>query len=149
MKKLEPFLWAGVIAVLAVLVLVEGRRNAELEERLALAPKALYGKLARSQVRLQIVDVRTDAEEFEDAHIPGAIPFPGCDPSAASEWMLGSVPTVIVSGEGEPALFEACRKYFTLAKNLGGGMAAWSDENLPEDVGEYSPPLVAAGGGCL
>jgi rhodanese-related sulfurtransferase len=149
MKRMEPIVWLLLIAIFAVLLVIEGRRNHELEAELALAPKELYRKLARSKVRLQIVDVRQDAESYEDAHIPGAIHFPGCDPSAAPRWAIASAPSVIVSGEGDGAVFARCRSWFTTARNLAGGMAAWSDESLPEDVGEYTPPRTSAGGGCL
>ena len=70
-------------------------------------------------------------------------------PTAAKERIYPYVQTVIVSDEGDPALFEKCRARFGLAQNLTGGMAAWSAANLPEDTGEYSAPKNAAGGGCL
>jgi 3-mercaptopyruvate sulfurtransferase SseA len=56
---------------------------------------------------------------------------------------------VLVTGSGDPAEGVRCAGYFTSARLLAGGMEAWSDANLPEDSGEYSPPSAKAGGGCL
>jgi len=42
-----------------------------------------------------------------------------------------------------------CFARFTGARRLAGGMAAWVAAKLPEDSGEYAPPSVKAGGGCL
>ncbi len=147
MKRLEPIAYAMLILLFSGLVFAEGRRQQELTTRIELTPKALYQQLARSQVRLQIVDARE--EGFEDSHIPGAIPFPACDPSAASEWVLASVPSVIVTSDGDAATFARCRGYFTTVRNLEGGFTAWDDASYPEDEGEYAPPHSSAGGGCL
>ncbi|MBI4821740.1 MAG: rhodanese-like domain-containing protein [Deltaproteobacteria bacterium] len=153
MSRLEPMAWFGTLAILTGVVIWEGARRAELEAELPIESKELYGKLAKSSVRLQLIDVRTDGDEFEDAHVPGAIPFPGCDPSAtdskALPRILASAPSVIISEDGDAQVFAKCRAHFTTARNLAGGMAAWSDANYPEDVGEYTPPRAAAGGGCL
>ncbi len=154
MSMVEPLLWSVVLGGLAGLNLQEGRRHHDLEAQVALAPKVLYQRLAKSQVQWQIVDVRTDLRDgYEDAHIPGALPFPSCDPAlspeAAKGRALASVPTIIVSEDGSPEIFAKCASYFTSARNLGGGMAAWSEANLPEDTGEYVPPKSSAGGGCL
>jgi rhodanese-related sulfurtransferase len=154
MKKLELPLYLVILCVLGVMVFVEGTRAATLEAQVPLTPQELYKKLAKSQVKLQIVDVRADVTEgYEDTHVPGAIPFPGCDldkaPDNAKERILPTVPTIVVSAEGDAAAFEKCRSFFTSARNLAGGMTAWDDANLPEDSGEYSPPKGSAGGGCL
>lgn len=150
----EPLAWFLAIALLLGGVVVEGRRRVSLEARVPVGAKELYGLLARSQVRYQIVDVRADlAEGYEDDHIPGAVPMPECDPEktpkAARDRILPSVPTIIVSEEGDAAAFARCAARFTTARNLGGGMKAWDDANLPEDTGEYTPPSSRAGGGCL
>ena len=58
MRRLEPLVWAAAIMLLSGLVFAEGRRNVELSAEVPLAPEELYRKLARSQVRLQIIDVR-------------------------------------------------------------------------------------------
>jgi rhodanese-related sulfurtransferase len=154
MKKLEPFLYIVLFAVLCVGVLSEGARAAALERATGLAPKELYRRIAKRQGALQIVDVRGDVEEnYEDTHIPGAIPFPGCDleatPEGARDQLEPSVPTVVVSEDGDRAVFEKCAAFFASARNLEGGLEAWDDENLPEDSGEYQPPKPGAGGGCL
>lgn len=149
MKKLEPAAWITLLLVLAGLNLVEGRRNLALAASLPVKAPELYRLLARSQSPVQLVDARADLAEFEDAHIPGAIPFPGCDPSkapaAAVAQLLESAPTILVTSGDEPA----CAAYFRNARRLEGGMEAWSDANYPEDTGEYSPPRTSAGGGCL
>lgn len=151
----EAAAWLGLLALLGGGVVAEGRTRADLERRIPVAPEELYRSLARSQAAVQIVDVREDlVDEYEDAHVPGAIPYPGCDPEkappAARERVLPSVPTVIVAAgaaDGEAA--EACAARFTTARVLAGGMEAWSDANLPEDSGEYAAPSAKAGGGCL
>lgn len=153
MSVLEPVAFGVALVGLTTLNLHEGARRHDLEARLALAPRELYQRLAKSELKWQIVDVRPDVADYDDAHIPGAIPYPGCDPAqvpaAAKERILGSVPTIIVSGDGDPSTFEKCGRGFTSARNLEGGMTAWSDSNLPEDSGEYAPPRSSAGGGCL
>lgn len=151
---IETTAWLGLLAVLAAGVVGEGRTRAELERRLPVAPEELYRTLARSRTALQIVDVREDLEDgYEDAHVPGAIPLPGCDPSRAPaparERVLSSVPTVIVTAGGDRAEVDRCVARFTSARALAGGMEAWSDANLPEDSGEYTAPSAKAGGGCL
>jgi rhodanese-related sulfurtransferase len=116
--------------------------------------RELYRTLARSRAALQVVDVRADlADGYEDARVPGAIPLPGCDlaatPERARDRVYPSVPTVLVTSSGDPAEAARCAGFFTTARLLAGGMEAWSDANLPEDSGEYSPPSAKAGGGCL
>lgn len=151
----ETAAWLLLLALLGTGVVAEGRARSDLERRLPLAPEELYRTLARSQTAWQILDVREDlVDEYEDAHVPGAIPLPGCElekaPTAARERVLSSVPTVIVAAGGEDAAAaEACAARFTTARVLAGGMEAWSDANLPEDSGEYSAPSAKAGGGCL
>lgn len=155
MKRLvEPAIYIALLLALGGGVLIEGKRQADLEEQLPLTAQELYQKLARSQVRWQLVDVRPEPSElYEDAHIPGALPFPECDPqktpAEARSRILASVPTVIVSEEGDPQLYQKCLAHFVTARNLAGGFAAWSDANYPEDSGEYVPPRSSAGGGCL
>ncbi len=153
-RRLEPFAWALLLAGLSALVLGEGRRRAELEARIPVEPRELYRTLARSQSSWQVVDVRAGPEEgYEDSHVPGAVPLPGCDlsraPAAARDRIYPSVPTVIVSGSGDDAALRGCLRRFTSARWLAGGMEAWSAARLPEDTGEYAPPSVKAGGGCL
>ncbi len=152
--RAEAVAWAAALAVLAALVVGEGSRRAELERRIPVAPKELYRTLARSQTGVQVVDVRPDlADGYEEAHVPGAIPLPGCDPSrappGAGERIHRSVPTVLVSTDGAGDDVARCLARFTSARTLAGGMEAWAGARLPEDVGEYTPPSAKAGGGCL
>ena len=151
---LEPLACAGALLVLAALLAVEGRRRVELERQLPVEPKELYRLLARAQATWQLLDVRPDlAEGYGDAHVPGALPLPGCDLSAAPEAararILTSVPTVVISAEGNEPGLQACLARFASARRLKGGMSAWSAARLPEDSGDYAPPSAKAGGGCL
>jgi rhodanese-related sulfurtransferase len=152
--SLEPAVWVGLLLVLAGLVVSEGSRRADLERQVPLAPAELYRTLARAGTSWQVIDARLDvAEEYEDAHVPGAIPMPGCDlaraPEAARQRIHRAVPTVIVTATGDDDEVRRCLGGFTAARSLAGGMEAWSDANLPEDSGEYSAPSARAGGGCL
>lgn len=146
--------WAIALAILSGLVVREGGRRAALEREVPVAPKELYRTLARSQTGVQIVDVRPSLEDdYADAHVPGAIPLPACDPSraprGAGERIHASVPTVVVSGDGGGEELRRCLARFGSARALAGGMAAWDAARLPEDVGDYTPPSSKAGGGCL
>jgi rhodanese-related sulfurtransferase len=152
--SLEPIAWVAALALSSSFVVYEGDRRADIDERTALAPKALYKMIGSSQTKLQIVDVRPDpSENYEDTHVPGALPFPDCDldktPAGAKDRIVRSVPTIVVSAEGDPKVFEKCAAFFTSARNLDGGLEAWIDASLPEDSGEYIPPKPSAGGGCL
>ncbi len=151
---LEPAGWIAALAVAGGLVWGEGGRRAALERRVAVAPRELYRTLARSQAGLQVVDVREDLEaSYGDAHVPGAIPLPACDlaraPERARSRLVRSAPTVLVGATGAEDETRRCAALFTSARTLAGGMAAWSEANLPEDSGDYAPPSSKAGGGCL
>lgn len=151
---LEPAGWAALLLVLSALVLGEGARRADLERGIPLTPTELYRTLARSQTSWQVVDARRDvAGEYEEAHVPGAVPVPACDPALAPEpardRVHRGVPTVIVTAGGDADLVRRCLARFTLARSLAGGMDAWSGASLPEDSGPYAPPSSRAGGGCL
>lgn len=153
MKRFELPVYLVVIAVLAAGLIGEARANARLTSDLALAPRDLYAQLSRSQVRLQLVDLREDPLDYEDEHLPGAIPLPGCDdgqaPAQARGRVMSSVPTVLITADGDRAAFERCRARFSAARNLEGGMDGWVTANLPSDSGEYVAPKLKAGGGCL
>lgn len=153
MRRLEPALYLVVLAVLAGALFVEGRRHTALQAQVALTPAQLWTRLSRSQTTLQIVDARPALDDYEDTHIPGALPFPGCDPARtppeAQDRLYPYVATVIVTGDGDEDTYRRCARHFTLAWNLRGGLEAWSDASLPEDSGEFVPPRVSAGGGCL
>ncbi|HYQ81582.1 MAG TPA: rhodanese-like domain-containing protein [Anaeromyxobacteraceae bacterium] len=152
--NVEMWLYLGAMVGLSHLVVVEGHARVDLERRLAIEPRELYRTLARSKNAVQLVDVRRDlAGGYEDSHVPGAIPLPGCDdaltPETARGRILRSVPTVVISARGDEPEVHACVDRFTSARSLAGGMEAWDAASLPEDSGEYSPPSVRAGGGCL
>ena len=152
--RVEVLASAAIVAVLSTMLVVEGSRRVELERRVPVEPKELYRTLARSQTSWQVVDVRPDLSEgYEESHVPGALPLPGCDPALAPEAararILFSVPTVVVGAPGDPEAMRACLSRFASARGLAGGMDAWIGANLPEDMGAYSPPSAKAGGGCL
>jgi rhodanese-related sulfurtransferase len=153
-SRLEAAAYLAALAVLAALVVSEGARRVDLERRLPVEAREMYRTMARSPAGLQVVDVRPDLSEgYEDSHVPGSIPMPNCDPGqappAARERIYDSVPTVVVSAAGGEPEAKACLQRFRLARELAGGMAAWSAARLPEDTGSYSPPSAKAGGGCL
>jgi rhodanese-related sulfurtransferase len=153
-KRVESLIYVAAMVVLSVLLLVEGRRTTTLLARRAVTPRELFAQLSNPQVKLQLVDIRPyDDEHYLDAHVPGAIPMPGCAleqaPEAARERIYPYVSTIIITADGDEAAFEACREKFGQARLLAGGMSGWSEANLPEDTGDYAPPKSAAGGGCL
>jgi rhodanese-related sulfurtransferase len=153
-RALEPAAYLLALALLAGLLVAEGRRRTGLERRLPVPAKEVYRLLARPQASWQVLDVRADpAAGYEEAHVPGALPMPACDPAktpaAALGRILPTVPTILVSEDGDPATLRDCLARFTAARALAGGMEAWSDAGLPEDSGEYAPPSAKAGGGCL
>jgi rhodanese-related sulfurtransferase len=150
----EVALSIAVLGVLGALLVAEGRRRVDLERRVPVEPREVYRTLARSQTAWQVVDVRPDLSEgYEESHVPGALPMPGCDPSRAPEAararILLGAPTVVVAPEGDPEAVRACLARFASARAMAGGMDAWSGARLPEDSGAYSPPSAKAGGGCL
>jgi 3-mercaptopyruvate sulfurtransferase SseA len=154
MKRLEVFGYAAALVVLSALIFKDGQKAAALEAQLPVSPKELYALLGNPKVKLQVVDLRPhDDDHFVDTHVPGAISLPDCAPDAApkgaKEHAYPYVLTVIVSEEGDRAAFDKCRGQYAAARNLAGGMAAWSAANLPEDTGEYRPPKPSASGGCL
>lgn len=151
---LEAVAWIAALALAAGLVWSEGSRRAVLEAKVPVAARDLYRTLARSQAAVQVVDVREDLSSgYADAHVPGAIPLPGCDLAAAPERararIVRSAPTVLVGATGAASESARCAGLFTAARTLAGGMEAWSDASLPEDSGDYAPPSSRAGGGCL
>lgn len=153
-SNVEMWIYLATMVGLSHLVVVEGHARADLERRLAVEPRELYRTLARSKNALQLVDVRTDLSGgYEESHVPGAIPLPGCDEARAPEpargRVLRSVPTVVISARGDDPDVHACVDRFTSARALAGGMEGWSAAGLPEDSGEYAPPSARAGGGCL
>lgn len=154
MKQLETLIYVAAMAMLSGLLWTEGRRFTELSAQEPLSPKAAYALLSNPQVKVQLVDLRPyDDEHYLDGHIPGAIPLPDCDlekaPQKAQGRAYAYVNTIIITGSGDAAAFESCRRNFGQARLLQGGMAAWSDARLPDEPGDYTPPKSSAGGGCL
>lgn len=152
--KLETAVYVGALVLLSAVLLFEGRDYTRLLAQQPVTPKEVYALLSNPQLKVQIVDLRAyDDDHFLDTHIPGAVPLPSCDaalaPEAARDRVYPYVMTVLVTDDGDAAAFEKCRARFGVARNLAGGMAAWSDANLPEDTGDYAAPRSSAGGGCL
>ncbi|NPA13345.1 MAG: rhodanese-like domain-containing protein [Aquificae bacterium] len=163
--KLERLVYIGIIVVLAGYLLHLGKVKVELEKQIPITIDELYEMLGNSKLTVQIIDVRPYEAEDEDeedeeelnyyteAHIPGAIPFPDCDETKTPEDALPNInpylPTIIVSKDGDPEIFQKCAEKFPFARNLKGGILAWDEEGYPEDEGEYEPPSAGGGGGCL
>lgn len=154
MKKLEPFIYIIAFLVLGAGLISEGARASALQRKIPLTADQLYEQLKLGSKKIQIVDIRGDLEDnYDEGHIPGSIPFPDCSeedqPEAAQGVIESSVPTVIVTADGDQEAFEACAKRFSVVRNLAGGYEGWVDADKPEDVDEYTPPALGAGGGCL
>lgn len=152
-EALEWLVYVAVIAVLGVLNYNEGQLNNNIKAKMPLSAKELYKQLGNSHIKLQVLDVRPEASEYEDTHVPGAIPFPGCDmnttPESAKAQIFTFAPTIIVSKDGNSEVYEKCLQQFKVARNLAGGLDAWIEASYPEDSGEYTPPKAGGGGGCL
>jgi len=160
--KVERSIYIAVILVLAVLLVSFGKKEVELQKKIPITAEELYQKMSNPKIKLQIVDVRPltsddDVGGYEDSRIPGALPFPNCDESqmntenlkAALKNINPYLDTVIVSKDGDPAIFEKCASKFTKVQNLAGGMKAWQQAGFPDESGEYTPPKAGGGGGCL
>ncbi|MCO4760335.1 MAG: hypothetical protein KC502_02450 [Myxococcales bacterium] len=156
---IERIIYLLVIATLGGMVIQAGNLHSALENAVPVTPKELYAQLKKKGRKPQIIDARAlksvgdDDEAFEESHIPGAIPMPGCAmikaPVAAQAMIQVGVPTIIVSQQGDEKTLTACQAKFSRARNLAGGMAAWEDADYPEEDGEYLPPKMGGGGGCL
>ncbi|MCX7760183.1 MAG: rhodanese-like domain-containing protein [Hydrogenothermaceae bacterium] len=160
--KVERSIYIVVIAILAVYLLILGKKQIELQKNIPITAEELYKKLSNPKLKVQIVDVRelTSSDEvggYEDSRIPGALPFPNCDESKMNTENLKDalqrinpyIYTVIVSTDGNPEIFKKCAQKFNNAQNLAGGMKAWQAAGLPDESGEYTPPKAGGGGGCL
>ncbi len=161
--KIERVIYIGLIIVLAGLLVSFGKKEIELQKQIPITAEELYKKLANPRVNLQIIDVRPyepEDEDYEDEymyytdiHLPGAIPLPDCDetkaPEEAVEQINPYLPTIIVSENGDPEIFKKCAQKFKIVQNLAGGIVAWDEAGLPTEDGEYEPPKMGGGGGCL
>lgn len=161
--KIERVIYIGLIIVLAGLLVSFGKKEIELQKQIPITAEELYKKLANPRVNLQIIDVRPyepEDEDYEDEymyytdiHLPGAIPLPECDetkaPEEAVEQINPYLPTIIVSRDGDPEIFKKCAQKFKIVQNLAGGIVAWDEAGLPTEDGEYEPPKMGGGGGCL
>ncbi len=163
--KVERVIYIAVIAVLSVVLLSFGKKDAELRKQVPITAEELYEKLGNPKINIQIIDVRAyempeeeedEAEEvdyYTGVHIPGAIPFPDCDETKTPEEALAQInpylPTIIVSRNGGTEIFKKCAEKFPFVQNLKGGMVVWDEEGYPEEEGEYEPPVAGGGGGCL
>lgn len=160
--KIERGVYIGIIVILAVVLLSMGKKQIELQRNIPITAEELYKKLSNPKLKVQIIDTRPltsddDVGGYEDSRIPGALPFPDCDESKMTSENLQEALkrinpyayTIIVSTNGDKAIFEKCAQKFKNAQNLAGGMAAWQETGLPDESGEYIPPKAGGGGGCL
>jgi rhodanese-related sulfurtransferase len=151
--KIELSVYIVITIILGILLVNEGQKRVQILSQKPLSAKEAYNKLKHPQTKLQIIDIRADQSAYEDAHVPGAIPLFNCDFANTDEKIKKNIftylPTIIVTDSGDQQAFNNCAKNFTQARNLAGGMSGWSDEGLPEDSSEYTPPKLTGGGGCL
>jgi rhodanese-related sulfurtransferase len=149
----ESVVYSLIIVILSFLIFSQGKKNTILLAQLPLPAQDLFKLLGRSQIKMQIIDVREKLIDYDDTHIPGSIPLPQCEwkdlPKGVAENIYSYMPSIIVSQNGDEAIFKKCAPFFKNVRNLKGGIAAWLEVNLPEDSGEYFPPQLKAGGGCL
>lgn len=154
-QNMEWMAYSGVVILLGLALLVEGKKQNELNAEIPITGGQLLRAISQSQSKIQILDTRSlsGSDGYEDSHIPGAIPFPDCDLSAAPESARAQIaefaPTIIVSDSGSKEVYEKCRGQFRQVRNLAGGMKAWIDDSRPEDSGDYTAPRSSSGGGCL
>ena len=152
---IERLIYFAAIITLAGMVVQAGALHSALQNAVPVTPKDFYEQLKKKGRKPQVIDTRvaSDDDGYEDSHVPGAIPVPGCDPAkaplAAQPQIQLGVETVIVSATGDAATLAACQKRFSRARNLAGGMQAWTDADYPEADGEYMAPKMGGGGGCL
>jgi len=163
--KIERAVYIGLIAVLSIALLALGKKELSLKSEIPITADELYKLMSNPKISIQIVDIRPYAPADEDEepdndymyytqiHIPGAIPVPDCDlekaPEEAREQINPYLPTIIVSENGDPKLFEKCKGKFIVVRNLIGGIRNWDDKGHPTEEGEYEPPKAGGGGGCL
>ncbi len=157
---IERAVYLVVIVALGGYVAQAGAEQTRLERGVGYPAKQLLRELSSKGFKPQVVDLRALEDEDDDdvggyaeTHIPGSIPFPGCDltkmPASARLTMRTDVATVIVSRDGDRASFERCAAHFSRVRNLQGGAAAWIEAGLPEADGPFTPPKMGGGGGCL
>lgn len=162
-ERSEWGLYLFILIGLSAMLINAGRKNVDLKSQLPLDVKALFDRMAHASSAVQLIDIRknlieedgTEGESsaYEESHIPGAIPFPECSDSQSSSDALSQInpyiPTVIISNDGKMGLPPSCKSRFGLVQILAGGMIAWTAQQYPEDEGEYTPPPIGGGGGCL
>ncbi len=127
--------YLGLISLLLAALLWQGAKlqQTAFQSERQVAPRALYEDIRRSSDKYQIVDVRP-AAEFEDGHLPRAIPLkPETAPLDAA--LDRYKRTVIVSEDGDPAVYAELARAFKRAANLDGGMMQWRMSRLPEISG--------------
>lgn len=154
-EALEWLVYVAIVVVLSGLIFKEGTRYNHLQGQIDLTNAELLKKISHAQLKLQIIDAREleGDNSYDDSHIPGAIPLPGCSLEGAPENVKPrlefSMPSIIITTDGNKEIFSKCHELFKNSRNLAGGMTAWVDAAYPEDSGEYTPPRASSGGGCL
>ena len=122
-----------IVALLAALLFQGAKaQRAALAAQQAVAAADLYQAIRQAPARYQLVDLR-EAAEFEDGHLPQAVHLKlPLEKGAAFDRYK---PTVIVTDEGDSAVYEALAREFKLAMTLEGGMTQWRMSRLPEVSG--------------
>lgn len=151
-KYLEWMIYLFCIFTLSGFILYEGKKQNKILISIPVEVKKLYSEMSHSQIKLQLIDLRQN-EFFEESHIPGSISLPHCDFQKASEvarsQILSYLPTILITSEEEQDLLLFCQSFFKNVRHLSGGLTAWAEKGFPEDSGEYTPPKMQGGGGCL
>lgn len=135
MKLRWHLFYLGLIGALLAALLWQGARiqQAALRGERQVAAQPLYDAIRKSPGKYQIVDLR-EPSEFEDGHLPQAIRLPpGALPRDAALDRYRR--TVIVSENGDPAIYRVLAREFKRAANLEGGMMQWRMSRLPEVSG--------------
>lgn len=127
--------YLGLVGLLLAALLWQGAKLQQVVlrgERQVVA-HALYERIRKSPGKYQIVDLRETAE-FEDGHLPQAIQLKS-GPVPKDVALDRYKRTIIVSEDGDRAMYETLAHEFKLATNLEGGMMHWRMSRLPEVSG--------------
>jgi hydroxyacylglutathione hydrolase len=95
-----------------------------------------------------VVDVR-EPDEFENAHLPGAISIPQCDLATHLDELNPEGKYLVVCAGGVRSLRAAqylASRGFSRAVSLAGGTDGWAAAGKPVEGAREEPPAVASGG---
>lgn len=130
------FFYLLLICVLLLGLLGLGREYQGLKRQLSrdVAPTKAYETIRKHPRNWQVADLRSPGE-YEDGHLPGALPFTD---EWRGKWDLYKE-TVLVTEEDTPEAYREALGLFKSALYLAGGMTAWRMARLPEESGRFDP----------